>query len=141
MIEQDRAVITGRAPAVLMQDYQLEVASYSKGLGQFSCSLCGYDLCHNEAEIVQRIGYDSENDLDNPTGSIFCSHGAGYYVTWNEVAAYAHVDNEMSERKTENDYNSQISKGSVSAFGDLFIAQEEIDEIFERTFGSIKETQ
>lgn len=138
VIEQDRAVITGRAPAVLMQDYQLEVASYSKGLGQFSCSLCGYDLCHNEAEIVQRIGYDSENDLDNPTGSIFCSHGAGYYVTWNEVAAYAHVDNEMSERKTENDYNSQISKGSVSAFGDLFIAQEEIDEIFERTFGSIK---
>ncbi len=138
VIEQDRAVITGRAPAALMQDYQLEVVSYSKGLGQFSCSLCGYDLCHNEEEIVQETGYDSESDMDNPTGSIFCSHGAGYYVNWDEVAAYAHVDNCMSKTDIEDDYKSQINRGSVSAFGDLFIAQEEIDEIFARTFGNAK---
>lgn len=138
VIEQDRAVITGQAPAALMQDYQLEVVSYSKGLGQFSCSLCGYDLCHNEEEIVQETGYDSESDMDNPTGSIFCSHGAGYYVNWDEVATYAHVDNGMSKTGVENDCNSQINRGSVSAFGDLFIAQEEIDEIFARTFGNAK---
>lgn len=138
VMEQDRAVLTGRAPAALMQDYQLEVASYSRGLGRFSCSLCGYDLCHNEEEVIAQIGYDAEGDLDNPTGSIFCSHGAGYYVSWDQVAEYAHIDNGLTDKKEENDYISQSQKGNVSQFGDLFIAQEEIDEIFERTFGSAK---
>lgn len=138
VMEQDRAVLTGRAPAALMQDYQLEVASYSRGLGRFSCSLCGYDLCHNEEEVIAQIGYDAEGDLDNPTGSIFCSHGAGYYVSWDQVAEYAHIDNGLTDRKEENDYIGQAQKGNVSQFGDLFIAQEEIDEIFERTFGSAK---
>lgn len=138
VMEQDRAVLTGRAPAALMQDYQLEVASYSRGLGRFSCSLCGYDLCHNEEGVIAQIGYDAEGDLDNPTGSIFCSHGAGYYVSWDQVAEYAHIDNGLTDKKEENDYISQSQKGNVSQFGDLFIAQEEIDEIFERTFGSAK---
>jgi len=138
VIEQGRAVITGRAPAAMMQDYQLEVASYSKGIGRFSCSLCSYDLCHNQEEVVQQIGYDSEGDTDNPTGSIFCSHGAGYYVSWDQVAEYAHVDNGLSEKKTDDDYIGQPQKSNVSQFGDLFIAQEEIDEIFERTFGNAK---
>lgn len=138
VMEQDRAVLTGRAPAALMQDYQLEVASYSRGLGRFSCNLCGYDLCHNEEEVIAQIGYDAEGDLDNPTGSIFCSHGAGYYVSWDQVAEYAHIDNGLTDNKEKNDYIGQPQKGNVSQFGDLLIAQEEIDEIFERTFGSAK---
>lgn len=138
VMEQDRAVIIGRAPAALMQDYQLEVASYSKGLGRFSCSLCSYDLCHNAEEVIKHIGYDAEGDTDNPTGSIFCSHGAGYYVSWDQVAAYAHIDNGLTKKDNIDDYIGQFKKNNVSQFGDLFIAQEEIDEIFERTFGSVK---
>lgn len=138
VIENDMAVLTGRAPAALMQDYQLEVASYSKGLGRFSCSLCVYDVCHNEDEVIQNIGYDSESDMDNPTGSIFCSHGVGYYVGWEQVAEYAHVENDISCKKEEDNCTSQPKKKNVSEFGDIFIAQEEIDEIFERTFGSAK---
>ncbi len=138
VMEQGRGVITGRAPVALLQDYQLEVVSYSKGLGLLSCSMCGYDLCHNEEEIIRTIGYDSENDSDNPTGSIFCAHGAGYYVYWNQVLDYAHVDNERAKKEPNIDPNSQIRKGNSSAFGDLVIAQEEIDAIFEQTFGSAK---
>lgn len=138
VIENAMAVLRGRAPAALMQDYQLEVVSYSKGLGHLSFGLCVYDVCHNEEEVIQNIGYDSECDAYNPTGSIFCSHGAGYYVGWEQVAEYAHVDNGMTVPKEENDYKSQDNNKHVSSFGDTFIAQEEIDEIFARTFGSAK---
>ncbi len=140
VMDADRVVLTGRAPAALLQDYQLEVVSYSKGLGQFSCSLCGYDLCHNTAEVVAAVGYDSESDMENPTGSIFCSHGAGYYVNWEQVPSYAHVENGLSEPKKESDCDSQYQnrKGNVSAYGDLLIAQEEIDAIFAQTFGNAK---
>ena len=138
VIENDLAVITGQAPAALMQDYQLEVTSYSKGLGRFSCSLCGYDVCHNAEDVIQNMGYDLEGDTDNPTGSIFCSHGAGYYIGWDQVAEYAHIDNGLFDRKEDDDHISQNNKRNISEFGDMFIAQEEIDEIFERTFGNAK---
>lgn len=137
-MENDIAVMTGRAPAALMREYQLEVASYSKGLGRFLCNMCAYDVCHNEEEAIQDIGYDSEKDIDNPTGSIFCSHGARYYVGWKEIAEHAHVDNGFIKKNKVDDCVGQDSKKTVSDFGDMFIAQEEIDEIFERTFGSVK---
>ena len=58
------------------------MVSYTRGLGRLFCSLKGYEPCKNQEEIVEQIGYDSERDLDNPTGSVFCAHGAGFVVPW-----------------------------------------------------------
>ena len=88
----DVAVLTGTAPVATMQDYMTEVHAYTKGQGQLTLELKGYDVCHNSAEVVERIGYDSEEDTANPTGSVFCAHGAGFVVPWNEVPEYMHLE-------------------------------------------------
>ena len=88
----DVAVLTGIAPVATMQDYMTEVHAYTKGQGQLTLELKGYDVCHNSAEVVERIGYDSEEDTANPTGSVFCAHGAGFVVPWNEVPEYMHLE-------------------------------------------------
>ncbi|MFQ7231932.1 MAG: hypothetical protein ACLRP0_12340 [Blautia wexlerae] len=76
----------------MMRDYQTQVTSYTKGRGRLFCSLKGYAPCQNQDEIVEEMGYDSERDLDNPTGSVFCAHGAGFVVPWYEVEDYMHLD-------------------------------------------------
>ena len=88
----DVAVLTGTAPVATMQDYMTEVHAYTKGQGQLTLELKGYDVCHNSAEVVECIGYDSEEDTANPTGSVFCAHGAGFVVPWNEVPEYMHLE-------------------------------------------------
>jgi len=85
-------VLTGSAPVVKMRNYHKEVASFTKGLGRLSLRLEGYKRCHNEQEVIDSIGYDSERDADNPTGSVFCSHGTGFYVPWDQVKDYMHVE-------------------------------------------------
>lgn len=142
IIESDMVILNGTAPVALMQDYQMEVYAYSSGRGRLFCSLKGYDICHNANEIIEKNNYDSENDINNPTGSIFCSHGAGFYVEWDKVESYAHVNNGMSDRKIgyeESDCISQNSKVKQSMdVNSTFITQEEIEEIFEHTFGNLK---
>ena len=88
----DVAILTGTAPVATMQDYMTEVHAYTKGQGQLTLELKGYDVCHNSAEVVEQIGYDSEEDIANPTGSVFCAHGAGFVVPWNEVPDYMHLE-------------------------------------------------
>ena len=141
-IENGMAVLQGTAPVVCMRDYQLEINSFSHGKGKIFCTLKGYDLCHNAEKVISENAYDSENDTENPTGSIFCAHGAGYYVDWNRVADFAHVKDELTELDNNKEDTDQISQKSIkkkSDFGDIVIAQEEIDEIFEKTFGRIKQ--
>jgi len=104
----DIAVLTGTAPVATMQDYMTEVYSYTKGTGHLTLELKGYDVCHNSAEVVEQIAYDSEADLANPTGSVFCAHGAGFVVPWNEVADYMHLP-----------YACDSSTGDVIASGGL----------------------
>ncbi len=141
-IENGMAVLQGSAPVTCMRDYQLEINSFSHGKGKIFCAMNGYDLCHNAENVILESGYNSENDAENPTGSIFCSHGAGYYVDWNKVADFAHVKDELTDMdndKNDMDPSSQAHSGKKSDFEDMFIAQEEIDEIFERTFGCTKQ--
>ena len=88
----DVTILTGTAPVSTMQDYMTEVYAYTKGQGQLTLELKGYDVCHNSAEVVERIGYDSEEDTANPTGSVFCAHGAGFVVPWNEVPDHMHLE-------------------------------------------------
>lgn len=90
--DEDVAVLTGTAPVATMQDYMTEVHSYTKGMGRLTLELKGYDVCHNSAEVVEYIGYDSEEDTENPTGSVFCAHGAGFVVPWNEVPEHMHLE-------------------------------------------------
>ena len=90
--EGEMTVLTGSAPVVTMRDYQKEVISYTSGRGRFSCTLKGYYPCHNQEEVVEAVGYDPEADLENPTGSVFCAHGAGFVVNWDQVEEYMHVE-------------------------------------------------
>lgn len=85
------AVLTGRVPVSEMTDYINEIRSFSKGQGTLSMTLCGYDLCHNEKEVIEKINYNADTDKENPASSVFCSHGAGFVVPWNEVVNYKHI--------------------------------------------------
>ena len=96
------AVLTGTAPVATMRGYQLEVTAYTRGRGRLFCTLKGYEPCHNSEEVIDRIGYDSERDLDNPTGSVFCSHGAGFVVTWDKVEEYMHLENGWQPEEAPN---------------------------------------
>lgn len=135
-IENDTAILTGTAPVDTMRDYHLEVVSYSRGKGKLFCTLKGYERCHNEAEVIEAIGYDSENDTENPTGSVFCSHGAGYYVSWDKVAEYAHAENGFSEKNENVDAHTALKTANAS-YQDGVIGEDEIEEIFLRTFGGM----
>ena len=88
----DTAILHGTAPVATMRDYNTSVHAYTKGLGHLTLDLDGYDVCHNSEEVVARIGYDSEADTANPTGSVFCAHGAGFIVPWDQVPDYMHLD-------------------------------------------------
>ncbi len=127
----DRAVITGSAPVVTMRNYQREVIAYTKGLGRLFCSLKGYERCHNQEEVIESIGYDSERDLYNPTGSVFCSHGAGFLVSWDKVKDYMHLEGYFQKKST-------LQEGSVRNQEEVadkdFISLEEIDKIINATF-------
>ena len=158
-MEGDMTVITGTAPVVTMRDYQKEVVSYTHGTGKLFCSLKGYAPCKNQDEVVQNIGYDPEADLENPTGSVFCAHGAGFVVPWDQVEAYMHLQSgvDMDELDSESWYedvesaqnpgtavdNANIS-GNISgkngkfSYSGSYEEEEELQAIFERTFGPMK---
>jgi len=129
-ISGDTAVLVGSAPVITMRNYQKEVNAYTKGLGRLFCSLKGYEPCHNAQEVIERIGYDSERDVENPTGSIFCEHGAGFFVSWDKVKDYMHVESYFSrERDEEETYQSPANYQDARA-----ISLEEIEHIINRTF-------
>lgn len=98
MLEGEMAVLEGEVPVIEMRDYQSEVISYTKGRGRLNCTLSGYCPCHNQEEVIAQIGYDSERDLDNPTGSVFCAHGAGFVVPWYQVEEYMHLESGMQQQ-------------------------------------------
>ena len=87
-----RSVITGSAPVSRIANYAETLAAYTRGEGQITCTLKGYEPCVNAQEIIEASGYDPELDLRNPTGSVFCAHGAGTPVPWYEVRERMHVD-------------------------------------------------
>lgn len=126
------AVITGSAPVSLMHDYQNEVIAYSKGHGRLNLTLKGYDLCHNEDEVIAKYNYDSESDIANPTGSVFCAHGSGYLVPWNEVYSYMHVESVLA---TKNKNNLDIIENNpLNRVSEGVIDLDEIDDIINKTF-------
>ena len=158
-VDGETAILKGTAAVAQMRDYQKEVVSYTHGTGKLFCSLKGYAPCKNQDEVVQNIGYDPEADLENPTGSVFCAHGAGFVVPWDQVEAYMHLQSgvDMDELDSESWYedvesaqnpgtavdNANIS-GNISgkngkfSYSGSYEEEEELQAIFERTFGPMK---
>ena len=135
----DYSVINGTAPVSTMYDYSRDVIQYTHGKGKLMCALKGYEPCHNADEVIADIGYDCDADTDNPCDSVFCSHGAGYNVKWNEIKSHMHLPSALSTPKS--DYMKSISKTEFSKCKDrdnLFALDKELMQIFEQTYGPIK---
>ena len=112
--KQGLARLTGTAPASNMRDYQKDVWAYTKGRGRITFTLKGYEPCHNAEEVIEQIGYDSERDIDNPTGSFFCAHGAGFLVKWDEVPEYMHIKEDfLLEKADEESEEIQKMEGNI----------------------------
>lgn len=103
--EGETAVLAGFVPVVNMRDYQTELAAYTKGRGRLFCSLKGYQPCHNAEEVIAEKGYDSERDTGNPTGSVFCAHGAGFVVQWDQVEEYMHLESVIQKSQAPKEPN------------------------------------
>lgn len=140
--EEEFAVLTGSAPVAEMQDYHREVISYTRGRGRLFCNLKGYEPCHNQEEVVAAIGYDSERDMDNPTGSVFCAHGAGFVVPWDQVREYMHLESTL-ETEVPKEPEAVMPVNEPGAYKrrerEYRASEKELEAIFERTYGSIKQ--
>ena len=138
-IEGEMSVLTGVAPVVTMGGYQSEVTAYTRGRGRLSCTLKGYQPCHNAEEVIEAAGYEPDADMENPTGSVFCAHGAGFVVNWDEVDTYAHIQTELGLEETEQETVLQTQPAQpYKSFDEIRLDQEELEEIFTRTYGSIR---
>lgn len=134
------SVIRGTAPVSTMYDYTREVMQYTHGKGKLLCTLKGYEPCHNAEEVIEKAGYDCDGDTDNPCDSVFCSHGAGYNVKWNEVKSHMHLPSALSAPKSEYISTNNAGKyfSSRKNADNLFALDKELTEIFEQTYGPIK---
>lgn len=138
VIEGERAVLTGSAPVVTMRGYQTEVLSYTKGQGRLSCELKGYEPCHNAEEIIAAAGYNAEVDPDNPTGSVFCSHGAGYVVPWHQVEEHMHLDNILAKRPVHSEVQEEPQPQRGGSADERYVDDAELEAIFTRTYGAVE---
>lgn len=138
-IEGEMSVLTGIAPVVTMGGYQSEVTAYTRGRGRLSCTLKGYQPCHNAEEVIEAAGYEPDADMENPTGSVFCAHGAGFVVNWDEVDTYAHIQTELGLEETDQETILQTQPAQpYKSFDEIRLDQEELEEIFTRTYGPIR---
>ena len=135
--------ITGYAPVSTMSGYITTVNTYTRGRGRLYCKLAGYMPCHNASEVIMEINYDSERDVENPTGSVFCAYGAGFNVEWDKVKDYAHV---TTDNLKDNDYEEpekfvpvkQPEPGKKWQMGASYAEDKELQAIFEKQFGPVK---
>lgn len=147
----DKTVICGSAPVAGMRDYQMEVAAYTRGRGHLLCTLKGYLPCQEQETVVEAIAYDPDADTENPSGSVFCSHGAGYYVPWDEVFSQMHLESQLKKRQeaeriqTENESEALRRRDKMTGKkapsmerGWNAKEEKELEDIFIRTYGKIE---
>ena len=141
-LEGEMAVLTGTAPVSAMRGYPREVTAYSRGRGRISVALSGYEFCHNGEEIAALSGYDPDGDMENPTGSVFCAHGAGFVVDWDQVEDYMHLESAWGNggEKTEPEGLpvTESIRRQRAAEAENYASEEELKAIFERTYGPVK---
>lgn len=145
----DNSIVRGKAPVSSMMGYGKEVSAYTKGMGHFAYDICEYAPCHNSEEVIEQIGYEPDNDTANPSFSIFCAHGAGFPVLWNEVDAMAHVNcediyNKLTGNTTANEdvfeqdiHIAKMHQRRSSVTQDITL--EEIEQIYQNTYHKSKE--
>ena len=142
--EGETAVLTGMAPVSEMREYQKDVAAYTGGTGRLFCTMAGYYPCHNTEEVLAVSAYDPERDLANPTGSVFCAHGAGFVVPWYEVEDYMHLEGAGLDGETAGAEDADaVMAAKAKAARSRSIApsladDKELEAIFVRTYGEIK---
>ena len=146
-IEGDMAVLTGSAPVSAMREYPKEVLAYTGGRGRIFCSLKGYEPVEEAEAVIEEIGYDSERDLDNPTSSVFCAHGAGFIVPWDQVEDYMHLEDQARIMAETQEWDipepavkpaAPSRKAQGAAAMGSYEQDKELMAIFERTFGPVK---
>ena len=130
----EMTVLTGRGPVSQLQNYWQEVAVYTRGLGQLSCTLRGYEPCHNAQEVIAAIGYEPERDVDNPADSVFCAHGAGVNIKWSDAPQHMHV----AAGITLGGPKEIVEERSVRRSYDTAAGDKELQAIFERTYGKVE---
>lgn len=131
-----QSILKGSAPVATMQHYASQVHAYTSGQGKLFCCLKGYEKCHNAEQIIEECAYDSEQDLENPTGSVFCAHGSGFAVPWHQVEDYMHVEaavvsDTMLVQAQEIEQHQTRPTDSIAT-------EKELEAIFERTYGPVK---
>ena len=133
----DTTLLTGTAPASTMRSYPMEVVGYTRGRGHLTLTLDGYRPCHNAAEVIEAAGYEPEHDLDNPADSVFCAHGAGFVVPWEQVRSHMHVDSGWG-RTAKTEEAVQARPRRMAAYRATLEEDAELLKIFEQTYGPIK---
>ncbi len=145
-LQGGEAVLTGRGPAATLQNYQEELTGYTAGRGRIAFRFGGYEPCHNAEEVIAQKAYDPEADMSDPCGSVFCSHGAGFYVPWEEVPSFMHADSGIGfyRRRPEEDPEAAGAAGAADRpdsgpdYRTWAAESEELKAIFERTYGPVK---
>lgn len=135
---EEMTVITGTAPVATMRGYAREVVRYTHGSGRLVCALKGYDVCHDPEEVIAAFGYDPDADTDNPADSVFCSHGAGHTVRWNEVPKHMHLPGWFDKSGKPSETTRERIFRQARTQNDVFAADKELMRIFEQTYGAIK---
>lgn len=133
--EGDMQILSGEAPVSTMSGYMAQVSAYTKGQGRLSCNLKGYMPCHNEKEILKNTRYNPDEDIENPSGSVFCAHGSGFYVPWYEVKNYMHLEG-IATKDTDKE-DGEIFKRQALSYSGTIEEDKELEAIFERTFGPV----
>ncbi len=137
-VDGELSILTGTVPVSTMRGYQTELLSYTGGRGRMFCSLKGYMPCHNAEEVIEQTGYDSEADAENPTSSVFCAHGAGFVVKWNQVEEYMHVESPLRLQVSKQEGQLYEPPVSVSR---IELTQEELDAIYRKTPDPVRRKQ
>ena len=128
----DMTKITGHAPAETIRNYQRQITEYTHGKGRISCQFSGYDKCKNADTVIDTIGYDADADIENTADSVFCAHGAGFNVKWDEVTEYMHLESVLKPKKAETEKAPVVRRGNVTA------DDAELLKIFEKTYGKVE---
>lgn len=132
----EMSAIEGICPVASMAGYGTEFAAFTKGRGRMTLSFCGYEPCHNESEVVKNCKYDPDADVENTADSVFCAHGSGFVVPWNEVAKHVHIDTSIKNRQPVK--NTTAAPKEPSKKNSKMSEEKELQAIFERTFGPVK---
>ncbi len=131
--DEGMMILQGTAPVAELQDYMSQVVSYTHGHGKLLCELAGYDLCHNAEKVIAELGYEAQHDLENTADSVFCSHGAGVNIPWDEVFSHMHLESVLKKaREAEAPPIPRVQKRNLD------LDEKELEKIIEREFGPEK---